>query len=176
MPQPPNPAPGADPSDSHEVPPLQSPEDAASHPGNEGWAIAPAPPAYGPMLPHGMAPQRNKTTVPFYKKSWVLVIAIIVAVVGVSAAGIAVMNEMTERAERADCADRVIARAKYPGGAEISDMRKTDAHWDTETYSHGYRGEADFPNGFGVPVRMYFFCKVTHMGTMDVEVDEDFIL
>lgn len=179
MPQPPIPAPGADPSDSREVPPLQSPEDAASHPGNEGWAVAPSPPAYGPMPPHGMAPQRNKTTVPFYKKSWVLVVATIVAVVGASAAGIAVINEMTERAERADCADRVIAHAKYPGGAEISDMRKASKFLDdddTATYSHGYRGEADFPNGFGVPVRMYFFCKVTPMGTMDVEVDEDFFL
>lgn len=179
------------PDDFDNTTPRPPQHNAAEPRTNEGWtaphpvggySLPPHPGGYSILPPGGYPvppPAPPSSAKPFYKKSWVLVVATIVAVVGASAAGIAVINEMTERAERADCADRVIAHAKYPGGAEISDMRKASKFLDdddTATYSHGYRGEADFPNGFGVPVRMYFFCKVTPMGTMDVTVDEDFFI
>ena len=151
MPQPPIPAPGADPSDSREVPPLQSPEDAASHPGNEGWAVAPSPP---PAYVAAAQP------VPIFRRPifWASVIAAVLGAVLVALGAISLIAALffgVKDEAVAMCHERALNKAKYPSEASIV---STTIETGDDDIIH-VSGLADFPNGFGMPVRHSYFCN-----------------
>lgn len=98
---------------------------------------------------------------PLYKRWWFITIAIILLLILAGAAWLLIHSKREADAINAaveDCTQSVIDHAKYPGGAEI-------VNYDVELLEKAnanrgviVSGEADFPNGFGTPVRMEFSC------------------
>ena len=76
-----------------------------------------------------------------------------------------------DAAEQA-CHEDTIGYAKYPGAATIA---KTDFYVDEEGAAQ-VSGLADFPNGFGTPVRHTYICTATVNEDGDTVVEENIVL
>ena len=98
---------------------------------------------------------------PFYKRWWFILLTVLIVL------ALVFFGVVLYEAKRIagdidasvdDCKEQVINRAKYPGSARIVDYDVE--HSPVENSNHAVRvtGEADFPNGFGTPVRMTFEC------------------
>lgn len=107
------------------------------------------------------ATTRAPSKKPLYKRWWFIVVTVIIVL------ALAFFGLMLYEAKRIandidtsvdDCKQQVIDHAKYPGGAKIVDYDVE--HFPVENSNHAVKvtGEADFPNGFGTPVRMMFEC------------------
>lgn len=107
-------------------------------------------------------PVPQATKKPFYKRWWFIAIAIILALILITIGWVVLSAKKEADAINAavdECKEQVINHAKYPGGAEIVD-------WDVEILPKAnsnrfinVTGEADFPNGFGTPVRIIWSCN-----------------
>lgn len=98
---------------------------------------------------------------PFYKRWWFIVLTVLIIL------ALAFFGLILYEAKRIagdidaavdDCKEQVINRAKYPGGARIVDYEVHRYEQLNANQAVSVTGEADFPNGFGTPVRMTFKC------------------
>lgn len=123
-------------------------------------------------------PVPQATKKPFYKRWWFIVpIALIIIAVVFIAAMFWIADKQqkagTEEAKR-QCHEAVINQAKYPGAATIVTTEFDESLTANSNRMANVFGEADFPNGFGTPVRMAYLCPnilITQVG--DVELMDD---
>ena len=117
-----------------------------------GWA-QPAP-----------APKKK----PIYKRVWFIIVAAIAGLAMLAVIALAAFSmwlghqlEVTEAGMIDACHEEVQKQAKYPGGVEFVETKveKGEAvdELDLRRLVHGF---ADFPNGFGTPVRYGYICGV----------------
>ena len=116
----------------------------------------------GLSVPYGASPSTKK---PLWKKWWFWLITVLVilliAFVGVFGFAFYVIEKEENNAVSA-CQDYVVGKAKYPGGVEFPE---SDGEISTETNELGntlytIKGEVDFPNGWGTPVRHSYHCAI----------------
>ena len=117
-----------------------------------GWA-QPAP-----------APKKK----PVYKRVWFIIVAAVAGLVVLAVIALAAFSmwldhqlEMVEAGMIDACHEEVQKQAKYPGGVEFVETNVEKGgdvdELDLRRLVHGF---ADFPNGFGTPVRYGYICGV----------------
>lgn len=88
---------------------------------------------------------------------------------GLLAADIASSVSRPEKIARESCERQVTLHAKYPGSVNFIRWSERDPKNGDGTYS--YSGTVDFANGWGTPVRHFFYCDIKGPGGLDeVEV------
>ena len=169
----------------------ENPETSGSHaawsntnPGNyPNGPREPYPTPY-PGEPYGQPAQRlSKPKKPLWKRWWFWLLAVLLTLVlllgALSALGLHLESEQRDEAAE-QCREKVLNRAKYPGGVvfqdepEVQSDKTTDANGDAVWKMAGY---VDFPNGFGTPVRMWYTCT-TELSNFEIvktsaRVEED---
>ena len=117
-----------------------------------GWA-QPAP-----------APKKK----PIYRRVWFIIVAAIAGLAVLAVIALASFSmwlghqlEVAEAGMIDACHEEVRQQAKYPGGVEFVETKveKGEAVDDLDL-RRAVHGFADFPNGFGTPVRYGYICGV----------------
>lgn len=123
-----------------------------------------APPP--PHNPYMQSPKR-----PWYKKWWawlLIVLGTLLLAAMLFVAFSVALTANTHQAAEEQCREEVINQAKYPGGVQFVDDPVIES--DAITNDRGntilaLTGEADYPNGFGTPVRMKYVCFAESTGS-----------
>ena len=128
-----------------------------------GWA-QPAP-----------APKKK----PIYKRVWFIIVAAIAGLAMLAVIALAAFSmwldhqlEVVEAGMIDACHEEVQKQAKYPGGVEFVETKVTKGEGiDELDLRRAVHGFADFPNGFGTPVRYGYICGVNFNDSDNPTVD-----
>lgn len=127
-----------------------------------------------PPRPEQVDAPPSSAPAPWYQKRWFIGLAAVVVAAIIIAAIVALTTGGRERAAVAACHEDTLDRAKYPGAAEIvtTHIEKDD---EVDNQFH-VSGTADFPNGWGTPVRQTYLCAANVEMFGETTIDDNILM